>query len=304
MEGQTFDTVMTTDFPDMLKTPHLNDGLGFSELTIITLLRYSDRDALNRPVGVGAYGDEDLRTHYNLAVDGSIRRDNGFTAGIEPTPEDFFIRGSVLSGDGVDNALIRDFYFDDYGSGFEAFLNMDDEDFAAIETGDDRLYIGDLRSNYFDNAIAQVAFYNTALSDGQVESIAEWMAENPNGTAAGGQPLLQAGDANMDYEFNQMDLVQVQIAAKYLSGTVATWGEGDWDGAPGGAPGSPPAGDGEFNQLDIISALAAGTYLTGPYVAVRTGGQTGDAGSIYVPEPSSCLLLLLGASLAAWRRRR
>ena len=37
---------MTTEALDMLKTPHLNDEIGFSELTIITLLRYSDRNAL------------------------------------------------------------------------------------------------------------------------------------------------------------------------------------------------------------------------------------------------------------------
>ena len=87
---------------------------------------------------------------------------------------------------------------------------------------------------------------------------------------------LLAGDANMDLEFNQLDLVQVQIAAKYLTGQAATWGEGDWNGAPGGEPGSPPAGNGFFDQLDIIGALGAGTYLTGPYAAVAKGGTTGD----------------------------
>lgn len=42
-----------------------------------------------------------------------------------------------------------------------------------------------------------------------------------------GQPRLQAGDANQDLRFDQLDLVQVQIAAKYLTGQAATWGEGD-----------------------------------------------------------------------------
>ena len=36
-----------------------------------------------------------------------------------------------------------------------------------------------------------------------------------------GQPKLQAGDANQDRQFNQLDLVQVQIAAKYLTGQAA-----------------------------------------------------------------------------------
>ena len=88
--------------------------------------------------------------------------------------------------------------------------------------------------------------------------------------------VLQAGDANMDYKFDQLDLVQVQIAAKYLTGQVATWGEGDWNGAPGGQAGSPPPGNGRFDQLDIIAALNAGKYLAGPYNAIGQGGHLGD----------------------------
>ena len=87
---------------------------------------------------------------------------------------------------------------------------------------------------------------------------------------AGGQSL-QPGDADRDYDFDQLDLVQVQIANKYLTGAAATWGEGDWDGGPGGSPDSPPVGDGLFNQLDIIAALNAGKYLTGPYRALVRG---------------------------------
>ena len=60
-------------------------------------------------------------------------------------------------------------------------------------------------------------------------------------------PQLQPGDANEDLEFDQLDLVQVQVAAKYLTGQAATWGEGDWDGAPGGRPGLPPGGNGQFD---------------------------------------------------------
>ena len=95
-------------------------------------------------------------------------------------------------------------------------------------------------------------------------------------TVTGGVgPPLQAGDADMDLDFDQLDLVKVQIAAKYLSGTAATWGDGDWNGAPGGAPGSPPAGNGLFDQLDIVAALAPGHYLTGPYAAIAAGRRAG-----------------------------
>ena len=88
--------------------------------------------------------------------------------------------------------------------------------------------------------------------------------------------MFQAGDADQDFDFDQLDLVQVQIAAKYLTGQPATWSEGDWNGAPGGSVGSPPAGDGVFNQLDIVAAQQAGIYLTGPYAAVQPNGEAND----------------------------
>ena len=98
---------------------------------------------------------------------------------------------------------------------------------------------------------------------------------------------LQAGDADMDLDFDQLDLVKVQIAAKYLTGQAATWGDGDWNGAPGGQQGEPPAGDGMFNQLDIIGALGPGHYLTGPYGAIGVSGIAGDDQTSVVYDRSS-----------------
>ena len=104
----------------------------------------------------------------------------------------------------------------------------------------------------------------------------------------GGAPQLQPGDSDQDLDFDQLDLVKVQIAAKYLTGAAATWGEGDWNGAPGGEQGSPPAGNGFFDQLDIVSALGAGKYLTGPYAALAPGGGTaGDDQTSLVYDPKS-----------------
>jgi hypothetical protein len=91
-----------------------------------------------------------------------------------------------------------------------------------------------------------------------------------------GATRLEAGDADQDLDFDQLDLVRVQVAGKYLTGRAATWGEGDWNGAPGGQPGSPPPGNGLFDQLDIIAALGAGKYLTGSYAAIGGPGRVQD----------------------------
>ena len=98
---------------------------------------------------------------------------------------------------------------------------------------------------------------------------------------------LRAGDADQDLDFDQLDLVKVQIAATYLTGNPATWGEGDWDGAPGGLVGAPPAGNGLFDQLDIIAALNANIYLTGPYAAIAPGGNAGDGQASIIYSPST-----------------
>ena len=153
---------------------------------------------------------------------------------------------------------------------------------------------------------------------------------------AGDGPALEAGDADQDLDFDQLDLVKVQIASRYLTGQPATWGEGDWNGAPGGSPGDPPRGDGVFNQLDIIAAVTAENYLSGPYAAdgipaaaiasaahtspapdlsisddlggVNSFAGGGDLGnirsaSVPVPEPSTALLLGVSLLLLVGRRR-
>lgn len=122
-------------------------------------------------------------------------------------------------------------------------------------------------------------------------------------------PELQAGDADQDLDFDQLDLVKVQIASKYLTGQPANWGEGDWNGAPGGSPGSPPLGDGVFNQLDIIAASLAGLYLQGPYAAIAPGGDLQDeqtsivynlgTGELSVNAPASTELTSINIDSAA-----
>ena len=172
--------------------------------------------------------------------------------------------------------------------GFDIFLEDDllVEDFAIHENHDEWDGAGNWNIASRDNGV--LITYQFVAGDDNLslvlggDATAPDFADNNGHLSAltlevGGGTALQAGDSNMDLEFNQLDLVQVQIAATYLSGQPATWGEGDWDGAPGGTPGSPPSGDGLFNQIDIIAALGAGKYLTGPYAAVSKSGSSGDA---------------------------
>ncbi|MCA9167576.1 MAG: hypothetical protein KDB23_07895 [Planctomycetales bacterium] len=93
------------------------------------------------------------------------------------------------------------------------------------------------------------------------------------------------GDADLDGEFNNADLISVFQAGEYednLPGN-STWSTGDWNA------------DGEFTTSDLVIALQDGGYEQGPRAAVA-----------YVPEPSGLLIpatSLLGIAITRGRRR-
>lgn len=146
------------------------------------------------------------------------------------------------------------------------------------------LYIG-CRGTWcaFTGLLDEVGIWDSVLTEEEIAALAEGQSPvDPNPGNA-----LQPGDADQDLDFDQLDLVQVQVAAKYMTGNAATWGEGDWDGGPGGSQGSPPAGNGLFDQFDIIAALNAGKYLTGPYAAIAPGGGAGDEQTSIIYNPTN-----------------
>ena len=117
------------------------------------------------------------------------------------------------------------------------------------------------------------------------------------GATGGSDTIIQPGDANLDQEFNALDVILVLAANKYETNVVADWSDGDWNAAPDPAFNyntGPPAGDGRFNSLDIVAALASGTYETGPFTAL---GENIALGS--VPEPSCFAWLAIGAAMCA-----
>lgn len=187
----------------------------------------------------------------------------------------------------------------EFGVGADDFGLNEPEDWTiggdGLAARPDRGNPDDFR--YLSGELADFAIYDGELTRQEIQEIMQ------SGVPTSAGPSLQAGDADQDLDFDQIDLVLVQQAAKYLTGDPATWGEGDWNGAPGGSPGNPPPGNGVFDQLDIIAALAPGHYLTGPYGAISPGGARGDGGGqlgdvdlIYlpVPEPASMMLLAIG----------
>ena len=117
----------------------------------------------------------------------------------------------------------------------EDTTNQTDVSGTIREDLDEELRIGgrgdDVTNMY--GRMDDVALFDEVLTQEQIKTImdgdfGEW-------GVGGGVARLEAGDANMDLKFDQLDLVQVQIAAKYITGQAATWGEGDWNAAPGGS---------------------------------------------------------------------
>lgn len=125
--------------------------------------------------------------------------------------------------------------------------------------------------------------------------------------------VLQAGDANQDYYFDESDFIFAHKAGKFEGVGPATWAEGDWNGAPGGQPGSPPQGDGVFNSADYVAAFQSGTYRLGAYATPASQpidarqrlirGHAGDIVVSYNASNGEILVDTKGISLSTFQLR-
>jgi hypothetical protein len=79
------------------------------------------------------------------------------------------------------------------------------------------------------------------------------LTDDTDASQEGGQFNAKPGDATLDLQFDQFDIVLALQGGKYMTGVSAEWAEGDWNG------------DGAFDQLDIVTALQTGNYMQGPY---------------------------------------
>ena len=180
---------------DLLVASNINSDAGMSDVTIIAVCSISGTDAADsqvRCVGFGSKNAEDsssLSDNLHLACDGSLRYDDGFDAG-SAIPTAAFIRATRLQS----SSQVTDFYRTESGFTTNIGPKASGSSGGLATTRVDEFYLGDLNAGATANItaaknadifISQVAVYDDALSDQQVADIANWMAENPEGVAAG-----------------------------------------------------------------------------------------------------------------------
>jgi hypothetical protein len=182
-----FSTVMfARDADELLRAANFNNGEGLSELTIFAVYKVSNIEQTNsgmtRPVGIGSLPGEgaNLGDNFDLAIDVTIRKDNGYVEGATAEhPEDqFFIRVSRMNTGGVDQWFNTDGTLEQVHSGGG----------PAYTTSTDNFYLGDLRAGNSptsgngiartDIEIAEVVVYNTSLTEADIISISEWLQAN------------------------------------------------------------------------------------------------------------------------------
>jgi len=170
LNGQTIDYVESDGDSDTIGA-QLNSGTPLGQFTIIALMDYASTSSNDR-VGFGFY-PTDSADNFHLAGDGSIRKDNGNIAGSGPVPaSEFFIRTASFN-----SGTYNDYYIQATGT----TVNKSGGSFGATTPSTDSFYMGDVRTATSGDRFAQVVVYDTNLSQVEIENIARWMAENPNG---------------------------------------------------------------------------------------------------------------------------
>jgi len=170
LNGKTIDYIESNGSADTIGA-QLNGGAALGQFTIIALMDYAGTSGYDR-VGFGSYRQGDTADNFNLAADGTIRKDNGFIGGGGNAPNEFFIRAASFNSGTYDDYYIR-------AGG--TTVNQSGGSFGAPAPSTDDFYMGDLRSNVNGDRFAQVAVYDTNLGQTTIEDISDWMAENPNG---------------------------------------------------------------------------------------------------------------------------
>jgi hypothetical protein len=158
--------------------------------------------------------------------------------------------GNALATEGRDIPWLQD--VDANGDGqSDVWLNSWDVEYRDVVIVDeDNTQVGTFNLTTYDLSSSQ-----------NYETLRQMLIDT---AMAGQEPELEAGDANGDYQFDQLDLFHVLRAAKYDTGESATWEEGDWNG------------DNVFDRFDVLAALQTANYLQGPYAATTAEAAAGN----------------------------
>ena len=146
----------------------------------------------------------------------------------------------------------------------------------------DFLRLGGLLGDFDNNGLLDAA--DIDLLSAAVGGYSTSYDLNSDGQITGGDRIVWVedlkntyfGDANLDGQFNSVDIVNVLQAGKFATNERAGWNEGDWDG------------NALFDRHDIIVALQDGGYgqgtrsatsdvpQGGALAAIASGGGGGD----------------------------
>jgi N-acetylglucosamine-6-sulfatase len=83
-----------------------------------------------------------------------------------------------------------------------------------------------------------------------------------------------AGDTNLDWSIDIIDVMNIVAGGKFNSGLAASWRDGDFNA------------DGLVDGLDFVAMMSSGLYARGPYNGVGIGAGSGQSVAA-VPEPNT-----------------
>jgi N-acetylglucosamine-6-sulfatase len=86
-----------------------------------------------------------------------------------------------------------------------------------------------------------------------------------------------AGDTNLDWSINIIDIMNIVAGGKFNSGLAASWSEGDFND------------DGRVDGLDLVAIMATGLYARGSY------NVTASTVAAAVPEPTASWMVAVAA---------
>ncbi|MCO6048164.1 LamG domain-containing protein [Aeoliella sp. ICT_H6.2] len=279
-----FDTAVD----ELLGTSELNGGAGFSDLTIVSVYRSPAGNGNVRPVGIvstadvpGGYGDA-----FQLTASPSIAQDNGNIVGYtQGQPDDqFFIRIARMDSAG---GFVNDWF------------GYDETDIKEVMTSDStfttqngKFYLGDVRRGTIDPlngnsisvpsfSIAESIVYGSALTDSQVEGIAEWLGDNTDALQVKDFPELFIDRDTFELTLENNTGSDIDFLGYSIRDTAGGLDAGEWTTIAGNYD---AAGDGLVDPDNNWTVLTPGDAPTDLFSEFELDLNAGDGGTLAVGQ--------------------